>query len=87
MTAARTLLDVHAHNLANVSTQGFAAQRAELRSVEPRGGVAVGAITRGDGDVASNVIGLVAADALYGANARSLRALAEVQRTLIDVRA
>jgi flagellar basal-body rod protein FlgC len=87
MSAARTLLDVHAHNIANVSTEGFAAQRAELRSVDPQGGVAVSAVSPAAPDLAADVAGLVLAEAMYGANARMLASLVETQRTLVDVRA
>ena len=87
MSAARTLLDVHAHNIANVSTEGFAAQRAELRAVEPRGGVSVAGITETAPDLVADVVGLVTAKAMYGANARVLATLVDTQRTLLDVRA
>lgn len=85
IAAARTLLDVHAHNIANVSTEGFRAQRAQLRSVEPRGGVRVAGFTEGDPDLVTDVVGLVAARAMYAANAKAFAALAETERSLIDV--
>lgn len=87
MLAARTLLDVHAHNVANVSTEGFAARRAELRAVEPRGGVTVAGTTEVAPDLVADVVGLVTAQAMYGANAKVLATLAETERTLLDVRA
>lgn len=86
LTAARTLLDVRAHNIANLSTDGFDAQQVSLRAAEPRGGVAVGAITRGQGvDLATEIVGTLVAEAMYGANARVLRTQAETERSLLDV--
>jgi hypothetical protein len=87
MSAARTLLDVSAHNIANVSTPGFAAQRAELRAVEPGGGVDVAAVASAPPDLAADIGALVLAKAMYGANAQLLATLVESQRTLLDVRA
>lgn len=87
MQAARTLLDVHAHNIANASTDGFVARRAELRAVEPRGGVTVGVTTEAAPDLVGDVVGLVTAKAMYGANAKVLATLAETERALLDVRA
>jgi flagellar hook protein FlgE len=87
LQAARTLLDVHAHNIANVSTEGFRAQRAELRSVDPRGGVEVAAITERDPDLVEDVVGLITAKTMYAANATVFALLAETERSLLDVRA
>ena len=86
LIAARTSLDVRAHNIANLSTEGFDAQQVSLRAVEPRGGVAVQAITQGSGvDLAGEVVGSILDRAMYDVNARALRAQAENQRTLLDV--
>ena len=87
MQAARTLLDVHAHNIANVSTDGFVAKRAELRAVEPRGGVEVSAVVDWEPDLAGNVVGLLTAKTLYAVNAGVLAIYAETERLLLDVRA
>ena len=86
LSAARTLLDVHAHNIANVSTDGFRAQRAELRAVEPRGGVEVSAFTEREPDLVGDIVGLTVAKAMYGANAKALALQVETERSLLDVR-
>ncbi|MDQ3742221.1 MAG: flagellar basal body protein [Actinomycetota bacterium] len=87
LQAARTLLDVHAHNVANVSTDGFRAQRAELRAIAPRGGVEVAAIGEREPDLVEDVVGLVTAKTMYAANAKALAVMAETERRLLDVRA
>ncbi len=63
LQAASTLLGVHAHNIANVSTEGFRTNLVE------------------------DVVGLVKATAMYGANAKAFALMAETERTLLDVRA
>ena len=86
MSAARTLLDVRANNIANVSTNGFRAQRAELRASE-RGGVEVASITEGEPDLVEDVVGLVVAKTMYSANAKAYAVRAETERALLDIRA
>lgn len=86
LTAARTSLDVRAHNIANLSTEGFDAQQVSLRAAEPRAGVAVESITQSDGvDPATEIVGVVVAKAMYDVNARVLRTQAETERSLLDV--
>ena len=89
LNAARTSLDVTANNIANVSTEGFDARRAELRAQEPRAGVAVDAITTGPAgsgvDLATEMVGVITAKHTYDANARALRSQADTERTLLDV--
>jgi len=86
LAAARTSLDVRAHNIANLSTEGFDAQQPSLRAVEPRGGVAVESITAGEGvDLATEIVGTIVAKTVYDANARVLRTQAETERHLLDV--
>ena len=87
MSAARTLLDLRAHNIANVSTDGFRAKRAEIRALEPRGGVAVAGITEGESDLVEDVVGLVVAKSMYGANAKAFAVCDETERALLDIRA
>jgi flagellar hook protein FlgE len=96
LTAASTLLDVGAHNIANASTAGFRPQRVELSSRDPQQGVSVDAITAGEApaapdtsgtDLATEMVGLVVAKALYGANARAFDIAAETTRYLLDERA
>jgi flagellar hook-associated protein FlgK len=89
MHAAQTLFDVGAHNVSNISTQGYSSVRADLEPVEPKGGVAVGAIQRAlepGVDLATEVVGITAAKLTYTANAGVARTVAETQRYLLDVR-
>lgn len=86
LTAARTSLDVRAHTIANLSTEGFDAQQVALRAAGPRGGVAVESITRGEGlDLATEIVGTLVAKAMYDVNARVVRTQAETERSLLDV--
>src|SRR5262245_26184770 len=46
LVAHQTTLDTIGHNLSNVNTPGYSRQRAELVTVNPRGGVDVATIQR-----------------------------------------
>ena len=87
--AAQTSLDVRSHNLANLSTEGFDASRITLRAVEPRSGVEVESVSPGlpgsGVDLATEIVGVISARAMYDANARVLREQAETDRALLDV--
>ncbi len=89
MQAAQALLATGAHNIANLSTEGFDAHGASLRAVEPRQGVAVDAVGPGPAgsgvSLPGEIVGVVAARTLYDANARVLRTLDETQRSVIDI--
>ena len=89
LEAARALLDVHAHNVANANTEGFVRQEAHLAAVEPRGGVAVAAITDAAGgpDLIEDVVGLMTAGLMYRANAKAFEVIAKTERSLLDERA
>ena len=89
LEAARALLDVHAHNIANVNTEDFVRQEAQLQAVEPRGGVAVAAITDAAGgpDLIEDVVGLMTAGLMYRANAKAFEVIAKTERSLLDTRA
>ena len=67
MQAAQRLFALHAHNIANVSTDPVEAQ------TEP--------------DVVADIVGLISAKRLYEANARAFWLQAELERSLLDVRA
>ncbi len=87
--AAQTSLDVRAHNLANLATEGFDASRVTLRAVQPLGGVEVDSVAPGAPgsgvDLTTEVVGVISARALYDVNARLLRAQVENDRSLLDV--
>lgn len=92
--AARTVLDVSAHNIANVSTDGFRPQRAELRAVEPRAGVQA-TVTQPDGgptapgisgtDLPLEMVNTFVAKHTYAANAQMLNVLSQRDRYLLDI--
>lgn len=92
--AARTLLDVSAHNIANVSTPGFRPQRAELRAIEPRNGVEA-TVTQAPEtptapglsgtDLTTEIVNTIVATHTYAANARTLNTLLQRDRALLDV--
>jgi flagellar hook protein FlgE len=96
LNAARTLLDVGAHNIANASTAGFRPQRAELAARAPQQGVAVTGISQAPPpavaelsgtDLVSEMVGVVIARTMYAANARAFEVRAETERHLVDERA
>jgi flagellar hook protein FlgE len=61
LQAAQLSLDMRAHAIANVSSEGSTV------------------------DLPAEVVGLITAELMYGANARMLRTQAETSRTLLDV--
>ena len=61
MHRAQLLLDIHAHNIANVETEGYGS------------------------DLPSDVVGVIVAKHAYAANAKALAAMAESERSLLDV--
>jgi flagellar basal-body rod protein FlgC len=93
LNAARTTLDVAAHNIANASTAGFQPLRAEHRAVAPSGGVQT-TITQSDAppladmsgtDLATEMVNTVVASHAYDANAQMVSALMDRDRYLFDV--
>lgn len=94
LQAARTVLDVSAYNIANVSTDGFRPQRVELRAVEPRGGVAATVTQAAEGptapglsgtDVPAEMVNTIIAKHTYAANAQMLNVLSQRDRYLLDI--
>ena len=92
--AARTVLDVSAHNIANVNTDGFRPQRAELRALEPRAGVEATVTQAPDAPTAPGISGTelpvemvntFIARHTYAANAQMLNTLSERDRYLLDI--
>jgi flagellar basal body rod protein FlgG len=92
--AARTVLDVSAHNIANVSTAGFRPQRAELRALEPRSGVAATVTQEPEAPTAPGISGtdlpleavnVFVARHTYAANAQMLNVLSARDRYLLDL--
>ncbi len=86
MRPGQSLVDVAAHNTANLETEGFRPQRVEL--AEAPEGVRV-AVTQHDGpaDLVDQAVSLVVGRAMYGANARAFDVDAQTRGTLLDVRA
>ena len=94
LNAARTLLDVAAHNIANVNTEGFRPQRVELRSLEPRSGVQATVTEPPPGPTAPGLSGTelpiemvttFIATHTYAAHARILNVLSQRDRYLLDL--
>ena len=92
--AARAVLDVSAHNIANVSTDGFRPQRAELRALEPRSGVEATVTQEREGPTAPGISGTdlpletvttFIATHTYAANAHMLNVLSARDRYLLDL--
>ncbi len=75
MQSAQSLLALHAHNIANVSTDG------------PAEGNTWAGAAAGGADLAEDVVGLILAKTVYTANAKVLTTMAETERSLLDVRA
>ena len=69
MQAAQTVLDVAAHNIANTAAVG----------------PDVGSVADAEPDLVGDVVSLLVAKSMYGANARVLATLAETERDLLDV--
>jgi flagellar hook protein FlgE len=96
LNAARTLLDVGAHNIANASTAGFRPQRVEFAAQPPQQGVAVTDSSEAapppvaelsGTDLVSEMVGVAIAKTMYAANARAFQMRAETERYLVDERA
>ena len=94
LNAARTVLDVAAHNIANVSTDGFRPQRAELRALEPRNGVEAIVTQAPEGptapglsgtDLPAEMVNTFVARHTYAANAQMLNVLSQRDRYLLDL--
>lgn len=93
-------LEVSAHNVANVATEGFQASRA-IGEELPSGGVATRItptddsspllladgelITGSNTDLVAEVVTQISARAAYGANLAALEASWEAQETLLDI--
>jgi flagellar hook protein FlgE len=94
MTVARTMLDVAAHDVANVSTPGFRPYRATATEAPGRAGAVVGAVERSAAEPPAGMSGtdlavempeLIVAGATYSANAVALRTQDETTGSLLDV--
>ena len=92
--AARTVLDVSAHNIANASTDGFRPQRAELRALEPRNGVEATVTEAPEEptapglsgtDLPLEMVNTFVARHTYAANAQMLNVLSQRDRYLLDI--
>lgn len=93
LNAARTTLDVAAHNIANANTAGFQPLRAEHRAMAPAGGVQT-TITQSDAptapgisgtDLPAEMVSTFIATHAYDANAQMLNTLLERDRYLLDI--
>lgn len=77
-----------AYNIANVSTQDFAAKAVQQSSVVTNGqgaGVSAAVSDRGTPDLASNLVSLNRASVTYAANATVVRTLEEISGETLDI--
>jgi flagellar hook-associated protein FlgK len=84
---AQALLGTSAHNIANLPTPGFRRQEAVAATAQD-GGVSV-SLRRSDvvgADLNADVVGLMQAKALFGANLQVFKAADAMMGSLLDVR-
>ncbi len=96
MQAAQTRLDVTAHNVANVQTEGFQRQRVEQTANAETGGVTARVTRSGTADTATGEsIDRLAEDMVeqkmakytYLANLQTVKTEQEMMGNLLDIRA
>jgi Flagellar basal body rod protein len=81
-------LDATAHNIANMSTEGYRSQSVGLADGPGGNGVQVASVSRADSagvDVAREMVGLMQVDNAYSANASMIRTGDEMTGTVLNM--
>jgi flagellar basal-body rod protein FlgC len=81
-------LDSTAHNIANMSTEGYRPQSVGLADGPGGNGVQVASVSRADAagvDVAREMVGLMQVDHAYSANAAMIRTGDEMTGTVLNM--
>jgi hypothetical protein len=86
INAARMRMDVAAHNIANLPTEGFRRQAVETAS-QPGGGVAASVVDAGPGDLIDDLLQLKVASYALRANLLSLQHAGRFLGALVDAKA